>query len=773
MATRVPALSNVTVLEIGDGWTCALAGRLLMDMGADVTKLELPWGDSLRSYGRDDAERRAAFALPNRDKHMLDDELVLDRLRAGDDDTDVLLIDAAAAQRLGIDVAAVGPRTVVCRFSPFDVDGPQAAMVANDLTLQAMSGVMATTGEPGGRPLRSGTELSNTVGALYGAIGVMAALIERERSHLGQLVDVSLYDCMVATLTNFASRVLGGVEPLGLLGNQGPNSAPWELFEASDGEYVFIIAGSNPTFARLATTMGRPELLDDPRFATHGPRRDHYVEITAIVADWAKTLPRDEIVTLLRANGVPVSPVASVQEVLTDGHLRSRGVLAADADGAELLTVGPALGFPCDATGAGSPVARVGATTNGVVDSHKVGSTRPPPLDGVRVVDLGTLTAGPYCTRLLANLGADVLKIEPPDGEPGRHMPPIVDGESVFFQISNNGKRSLQANLRDPRDVAMVAQVLTGADIMVSNQAPGGLEKRGLGPEAILAVAPDLIYTTVSGFGNGGVLGGLRAYDTVIQAATGLMSLTGEEDGPPLKTGISTADVLGSLAAAAASLGAYFGRITGRNAGVRLDVALYDICSWSTQMSWVTEQSNLPGATRHGNGHWLFAPYGVFVTGDEQSVAIACESDAQWHGLADVLAAASAPPEGFARWDRAERWAHRDELNTLIQSYCAAMNLDDVVNTLQRHGVPCGPVIEVQDVMTTRQQIARTTVDTRPANGRFWKVTDFPIRLRATPGAVTTPAPPLGSDDRHIREDPDTAWNSVADSEETGIRVSK
>lgn len=764
----VPALSGIRVLEIGGGWTCALAGRLLADMGADVRKFEIPWGDALQEYGRDDVECRAAFALPNRGKQLVVGDSVLERIRSGVDETDVLLIDVAAARRLDIDVGSVDSRTVVCRFSPFDISGPLAAVVANDLVLQAMSGVMATTGEPGGRPLRSGTELSDAVGALYGAIGVMAALIERERSGSGQIVDVSLYDCLVATLTNFASRVLGGVKPLGLLGNQGPNSAPWELFEAADGDYVFIIAGSDPTFARLTEVMGRPDLAVDPRFATHGPRRDHYASITPIVANWAKTLPRDEIVSLLRANGVPVSPVATVKEVLADDHLQSRGLIAPNSGSCEGVAIGQPLGFSsAEPQGANRSVPAAAV-------NPAVGAVRLPPLAGVRVVDLGTLTAGPYCTRLFANLGADVLKIEPPSGEPGRHMPPIVDHESVFFQISNNGKRSLSANLRDPEDVAMVAEVLSQADIMVSNQAPGGLEKRGLGSDRIFARAPNLIYTTVSGFGNEGVFGGLRAYDTVIQAATGLMSLTGEEDGRPLKTGISSADVLGSLAAATASLGAYFGRITGRNAGLRLDVALYDICAWGTQMSWVSEQSDLPGATRHGNGHWLFAPYGVFTAQCGRLVAVACETDMQWRGLAEALSGAlPQTPEGFEYWDRARRWENRVELDALIQSFCAAGSSESVVEKLQAHGVPSGPVIEVQDVMTSRQRLARTTVNTLSDGGRFWTVTDFPIRLSATPGAVTTPAPPLGSHDRHIRQHPDMAWRSVVDSEETGIRVSK
>ena len=761
---NVSPLAGIAVLEIGGGWACALAGKLLMDLGADVSKVELPWGDPLREYGRDEVECRAAFALPNTGKRMLGSAVLSESLHTGSADYDVVLVDSQAVQRLELDLAGVTPDTVVCRLSPFDIRGPLAPMVANDLTLQAMSGVMATTGEAGGRALRAGTELSAVVGALYSAIGVVAALIERERSGRGQLVDISLYDCLVSTLTNFASRVLGGVEPLGLIGNQGPNSAPWELFETADDEFVFIIAGSQPTFTRLANIMGRPDLLEDPRFATHGPRRDHAEQITAIVADWVKTLPSAEIVALLRANGVPISPVASIEQVLTDEHLRSRGLLSSGAN-AEALSIGQPLGLP-RTSAAGDNTAPAPAPT-----AHASSPVRTRPLDGVRVVDFGTLTAGPFSTRLLANLGADVLKIEPPDGEPGRVMPPIIDDESVFFQISNNGKRSITANLRDPDDIELVAKIIAQADILVSNQAPGNLDKRNLGPDRLLRDAPGLIYTAISGYGSVGPLGGLRAYDTVIQAATGLMTLTGEQDGRPLKNGISTADALGSLASATASLAAYFGRLTGRTTGMHLDMALYDVAAWSTQMAWISTRSVHDPATRRGNGHWLFAPYGTYDTHSGPQVAVACETDSQWRRLAEVLAAAQQTPANFGHWDREQRWQRRAELDTLIAEYCRTRTTTEVIDTLQLNGVPSGPVIDVADVLTTRQELARTTVETSSVNGRSWTVTDFPIRLSATPGVVTSPAPALGGYDHIVRENPDKAWECVFDMKEADSSV--
>lgn len=747
--TSRPSLAGLRVLEIGDGWACALAGKLLLDAGARVTKVESSGGDSLRRFGRTPAECAAAFDLPNLGKVVIGTEAL------GEDmDVDVLLIDAAVATRLGLDLEVFGPRTVICRFAPFALDGPLRDRIANDLVLQAMSGVLDTTGEADGEPLRSGTELSDVVGALYGVVGVVAALIERERSGQGQIVDVALMDCLVSTLTNFASRVLAGAPALGRLGNQGPNSAPWELFETQDGEYVFIIAGSPPTFERLTRAMGRPDLNTDPRFAHPPTRRENYREITRIVNDWTRSLSRREVVDALRDNGVPVSPVDSIGDLLAEPHFQKREMLqtVVDPDGTIRRVAGGALGFR---PGSVRPQVRA-------VQHRDPDGERGAPLAGVRVVDFGNLTACPFSTRLLGNLGADVLKIEPPQGETGRTMPTIVDGESTFFHISNTDKRSMCANLRDQGDVALVAQVLAAADIVVQNQAPGTLARRGLGPEDMLVAAPDLVYVSASGYGSDGPLGGLRAYDTVIQAGAGLMSLTGPKDGRPLKTGISSADVLGALACTSAGLIAYFGRMTGRHGGASLDVALFDICAWSTQMAWVTAGSDLGEATRQGNGHWLFAPYGIHATRDGRRVAIACEDDTAWQALVKVLDGQAVPcPEGAEAWDRATRWKHRDALGKLVDALCATQDPDTLVDLLQRAGIPSGPVMTVQDVLTAGQALAATVVEATNHAGRSFAVTDIPLRLSATPARIRTAGPELGAENATVRGNPNKTWESV------------
>jgi crotonobetainyl-CoA:carnitine CoA-transferase CaiB-like acyl-CoA transferase len=761
--SNLDSLRGIRVVEIGDNWTTALCGKLLLDLGAEVTRFEMPWGDGLRDFGRNQAERDFAYSMVNGAKKSVS-------LSAGDlgpltmavDGADVVLVTAHVASRLGYDLAGVGPDKVVCRFSPFGIGGPLSEHVASDLTLQAVSGVMATTGLPGGRPLRAGTELAYSVASLYGAIGALACLIERERSSLGQIVEVPLYNCLVSTLTNFASRVLGGQEPLGRLGNQGPNSAPWELFESSDREYVFIIAGSDPTFERLCDTMGRSELLQDPRFETPHKRREHAADITGIVQAWAGTLSRKEIVSILRESGVPVSPVARVAEVLGDEHFASRSLLTSKTaeSGGEWPSADQPLGFGHTPN---LPDAGRSATLGGRLGAKQGDGSSTGPLAGIRVVDFGTLTAGPFAARLLGNLGADVIKIEPLQGETGRHSLPIVNGQSVYFHITNNGKRSLSVNLREPTDVDLVAQVAQQADVLIENQAPGALSKRGLGADGLLEVAPHLIYTSVSGYGHEGFLGGYRAYDTVIQAGAGLMSMTGEEGGIPLKTGISTADVLGSLAATTGTLAALFGRTVGRHSGVRLDTALYDILAWSMQMAWVTEFSEIGGANRYGNGHWLYAPHETFETADDRWVAISCESEDQWGSLAKVLESElgdSCPP-GLAGWSRSERWDRREQLNGLIASFCVRHDSEALVDRLQAQGVPCEPVVEVVDVFGKRQQLFPTTVGIDLYTGDRLKVTEIPIELGRTPALVGTGGPELGAENELIRDAPDLAWERV------------
>lgn len=754
MSTTLP-LHGLHVLELSDDAAGELCGALLAGLGASVTKLSSGQEPSRRP-GASARERQLAGELVNGRKHVIGlpglEQAQVDGLLSA---ADVIVVgwepgrDETPAGFAGIDLtpARYSRRTVACHLSPYGEDGPLAGTVAADLTLQAASGVMATTGEPGGRPLRAGADLGDAYGAVYGVIGICAALIERNRSGRGQVVGVALLDCLVSTLTNFASRILGGLPPLPRLGNQGPNTAPWNLFQTGDHQYIFIIAGSDPTWTRLAAVMGHPELATDPRFDTNEHRRQRKDVVTGMVADWVLRHDAAYIVATLRENGVPVSLVATTTDVLADSHfeyrdlLRSSGDGDGDGDGTTRYVVGSPLGRWAfsDAPAAAQLAAPDAAPARAPADRLR-------PLDGVRVVDLGTLTAGPFCCRLLANLGADVIKVEPPAGEAGRHSPPFMGDESVYFHMTNNDKRSATADLSSDQGQSFVRRLLETADLVVENQSPGALGKRGLGAAEMLGLNPDLLYVSVTGYGHSGPLGGLRAYDTVIQAGAGLMSLTGEAGRIPVKTGISSADVMGALCASAGALAGMYGRQVGNHRGAAVDVALFDGIAWATLAHWPAVLVSDPPHGQYGNGHWYHVPQGVYQALDGP-VAIAVESGGQWQGLCAVLRQLDpGVPDDLADMDLARRQQSRDDLDALISGACAGREVAEIVSACQEHRVPVAPVLEVAEALESPQVKARGLIVglTLPDGGEM-RVLNIPVRLRGTPGYVSHCAPPVGS----------------------------
>lgn len=750
-------LNGIRVLELSHGWAAPLCGKLLVDLGADVVKLA-PGGDDVvdglgdeASYARHmiDAGKRV---LPLAEQSDMEIAALVAR-------ADVVMGDRQILDRLHVS-EQVDAATVVCAISPFGSTGPLSEHVASDFTLQAASAIMATTGERGGGPIRAGTELGASVAAMYGCIGVISALIERLRSSQGQFVEVSTYDCLVSTLTQFASRVLAGVPPLARLGNQGANSAPWNLFESGDEQYVFIIAGSDPTFDRLAKLMGREDLLVDPRFDTHIHRRENREEITTIVQAWCAEHTADDIVSGLRDAGVPVSLVATPAQVLEDAHFRSRGLLGSvEVEGQSWPVPGTpiAIGRHWGAGAAATPL-DVQSWLDGPAAVAREGGEQPRqlPLAGMTVLDVGTITAGPFCARLLGNLGADVIKVEPPGGELGRHSPPLVEGESVYFHITNNGKRSVCLDLGTPEGQAHLKRLAGTADVLVENLAPGALTKRGLGGRDLTAVNPRLVYTSVSGFGHEGANGGQRAYDTVVQAAGGMMGITGEAGGKPLKTGISSADVLGAIGGTAATLAALYGRdrAVADGKGGWLDVAMYDVVAWATQMWWPSVFGGRAEVERAGNRHRLFAPYGAFDTADGL-VALSCETAGQWRALVGVLQQGGIPvPDGWAELDRAGRLSRRDEIDDLLMKHCAGASRAALVAACQQAGVPAEPVLECAEVIEAPHTQARDLLATveRPGHPAI-RVTNFPLKLSATPAGVRAPAPMVDEQGPEIREE--------------------
>jgi formyl-CoA transferase/CoA:oxalate CoA-transferase len=364
------------------------------------------------------------------------------------------------------------------------------------------------------------------------------------------------------------------------------------------------------------------------------------------------------------------------------------------------------------------------------------------PLNGLTVLDLTRVLAGPYCTMLLADMGARVIKLEHPDrGDDTRAWgPPFLGTESAYFLSVNRNKESLSVDFKTPAGRATVDDLISRADVVVENFRPGTMDAAGFGYDALKARHPRLIYVSISGFGQTGPRRDEAGYDAVAQAEGGLMSITGTPDGPPVRVGVAIADLAAGMFAFQGMLLALIARgRTGR--GQRVDVSLLDAVT-----SLLTYQAGRYFATgespeRTGNRHASIAPYDTFATADG-TLVLAVGNDAQWLRCCEVLGMHTAAKDArFAT--NAGRVEHYPDLRAALDGALARVTLAEVVAQLRESGVPCGAVRSIGDALADPQIRAREMVQQvlHPTLGPI-QVLGVPVKLSDTPGSVRT-APPL------------------------------
>jgi CoA:oxalate CoA-transferase len=370
------------------------------------------------------------------------------------------------------------------------------------------------------------------------------------------------------------------------------------------------------------------------------------------------------------------------------------------------------------------------------------------PLDGVLVLDLTHALSGPYCTMLLAELGARVIKVEQaPLGDMGRWMPPLVDGEAEFFHALNHGKESMVADLSSPDDRPLLEALVDAADVLAENFRPGTLDTWGWGWEAVHERNPALVYASITGFGQTGPEAWEGAYDVVIQAESGLMSVTGFPDGPPVLVGTSVADYLSGLNALAAVNAALVqSRTTG--VGARVDVAMLDSLLAILGAHVFDYLANGTEPQRAGNTNPLATPYDVYDAADGP-IAICAPLDGPFTTLVTELGRPDlAADERFT--DLPTRVAHRDELRAELEGVLAGLQRGDVVERLQRAGVPAGQVRTVPEAVDSAQANARHQV--LGIEGSHMRIPGHPLRISTVEDrAERPPAATLGQHTEALR----------------------
>jgi crotonobetainyl-CoA:carnitine CoA-transferase CaiB-like acyl-CoA transferase len=372
------------------------------------------------------------------------------------------------------------------------------------------------------------------------------------------------------------------------------------------------------------------------------------------------------------------------------------------------------------------------------------------PLAGLKVIDLSHVMAGPACTMLLADMGADVVKVEkiPGGDDAHRMLPPAIGNESAAFLMMNRNKRGIAVDLKTEAGRKALLRVLQDADVLVENYRHGTMEKMGLGYETLHALNPRLIYCTISGFGRTGPYADRGGFDLVAQGMSGLMSITGEGPGrPPMKAGSPVTDITAGILACVGILAAVYSRqSTGK--GQLVDTSLFEAgimhTYWQSAICFATGIP--PGAM--GSAHPLNAPYQAFRTSDGW-ITVGAANQTNWLRLLEAL---GAPHLGNdPRFElNAGRMGHLPELTGELTKYFERETSAEWLRRLEKAGVPAGPVLNVQQMHTDPQALARDMiVETKhPSAGRV-KSIGLPIKFSETPGAVKQPAPQFG---QHTRE---------------------
>jgi CoA:oxalate CoA-transferase len=373
--------------------------------------------------------------------------------------------------------------------------------------------------------------------------------------------------------------------------------------------------------------------------------------------------------------------------------------------------------------------------------------TRPPgPFSGVTVVDLTRVLAGPFCTMILADLGARVIKVETPEaGDDSRHIGPFIAGKSAYFMSLNRGKESIALDLRAEQDRNFLKSLLEKADVLVENFRPGTMERLGLGYDELANEAPHLIYAAASGFGHTGPSAGRPAYDMVVQAMGGIMSLTGYPGGPPTRVGTSIGDIAAGLFTAVGIASAlYHRKETGR--GMKIDVAMFDcqIAILENAIARFFATGEVPGPL--GARHPTITPFDAFKTKDRY-VVIAAGNDRLFARFCQTLGRADLASNPLFLTNEF-RTRHAPALKDEIEAALADRTAADVLAALDAAGIPCGPINSVADALKDPQTAARNMViEVKDPEAGLLHMAGNPIKMSAFPDPPQRPpAPSLGQD---------------------------
>ncbi|MGE0728965.1 MAG: CoA transferase [Acidimicrobiia bacterium] len=747
-------LQGLSVIELAGSPAGGYAAKLLAEQGAEVALVGVPSRPWAVQVALDGAKRPLG---------VLPDAEVAALVAAAD-----VVIESSAPDPLRPQAGPGGrwqhPGLVAVRIAPFSPTGPYARWRSTDCTDHAISGHLRLTGDPDREPLQGPALQPAYAAGVHAAIGALAALEARRGTGVGQVVSVSHHEVMVALHQFTLLRHTHNGDILNRLGNRyaGPGS-PIGLYHCADGP-ISLTVPRDDQLERLLAVAGLSDLLDDPEVASTYDLMHHPTLLEEHLLPWLASQAAEETVQLLQAVRVPAAPVRTMAGLLADEHLQARGVWGPSPLAPAVRVPRPPMRLTPLGDAQPGQGAATGAVHRSIVDRQLAGANGP--LHGLRVVDLTRVWAGPLATRILADLGADVVMVEAPwaRGPAGidrssvlatHYYPDDEPGDEHWNRIGfvNKyaiNKRSVALDVSDPDGLAALEALLRWADVVIENYSPRVMPQLGLDEARLAELNPSLVYVTMPGYGRSGPCVDWLAYGPMIDSHAGLSVLQGYPDEPARKGGVAWPDPVAGLHAAFAVLVALHARRTDRSGehaeqyGGGLTVELAQLEATIAFVGHAVVAAQLDGAepTRLGNRHPQHAPQGVYpAAGTDRWLALTVVDDAGWRALVSLAGLEAGWASGDATWRR----ARHDEIDRALAGWSAKGEAAELAAALQRIGVPAAPVTDAAEVLADPQLSAADAFVAleHPAAGTHrWP--RLAVRLERTPATYRRPAPRLG-----------------------------
>ena len=780
--TDVRALSGLRVADISEGLAAPFAAKLLGDLGADVIKIEPPDGDSARRRGpfadADDPEASAPFLYANTSKRSIvlgdADRDLRDRILAGAD----VIIAGEPEPRLaerGIgydDLAAANPGLILVTVSGFGSSGPRADWKWSHLTACASGGFSHLCGRPEREPLQLGGSVPETLAGAYAAVATLIAVRAQQQTGRGDHIDVSVLEAAI----NMALLVTQRYDYTGDIGIRradiGP--APSFILPTADG-WVGANTLTQAQWEVMCQFFDRAELIDDPRFADAWSRFANSRDVADELAQQTQDRPADEIFHDAQAWRIPFGLVPNLAEVLDllphrerkfllefdhprAGRVRMPGIPWRFGEQRELGTPAPLLGEHTET----AREQNIWQADRRMRDSDSDGRERP--LEGLRVLDLSMFMSGPMTTLMMADAGADVIKVESVQRIDGWRAGGSTEIERFWenapqFNWVNRNKQGITLNLTDERAANTIREMVEEADVIVENYTPRVMGNFGLHWEALREINPDLIMLSMPGFGLTGSWSHYTAFANTTEQMSGLPHLTGYPDDQPIFSGTTGGDPLAGVMGALALLSALERRdrliAAGEPGGCHVDLSQTETATsfMGDAITAYAISGDDPG--RVGNFHPRMAPHDTYRCADGEEpldqrwIAIACADDREFAALAGVLGRS----EWLERWgDFEQRNAERAALDSAIATEIAEREAEPLAAALQAAGVNAALVATGLDLLEDEHLAARkffiTQQHTYAGAKRYPRQ---PYRFRNWLNeAIDSPSPTLGRDTRTV-----------------------